>query len=46
MPKVIQQIALIIKIGRSLNVLSMVDRTQIILVINIEEVRVVSKNLD
>jgi hypothetical protein len=46
MPKVIQQIALIIKIGRSLNVLSMVDRTQIILVINIEGVKVVSKNLD
>jgi hypothetical protein len=46
MPKVIQQIALIIKIGRSLNVLSMVDRTQIILVINIEVVKVVSKNLD
>jgi hypothetical protein len=46
MPKVIQQIALIIKIGRSLNVLSMVDRTQIILVINIEGVKVASKNLD
>jgi hypothetical protein len=46
MPKVIQQIALIIKIGRSLNVLSMVDRTQIILVINIEVVKVASKNLD
>jgi hypothetical protein len=46
MLKVIQQIALIIKIGRSLNVLSMVDRTQIILVINIEGVKVASKNLD
>jgi hypothetical protein len=46
MLKVIQQIALIIKIGRSLNVLSMVDRTQIILVINIEVVKVASKNLD
>jgi hypothetical protein len=46
MLKVIQQIALTIKIGRSLNVLSMVDRTQIILVINIEVVKVASKNLD